>query len=265
MRSPALLAAGLISVVIAAGLMSAGEVRRVEDTAKLPGAQSVIEATDYASLQAAIDAVPVGGGLVRLPPGTFEISEPLRLRAEDVVLEGAGTSTHIENVSAEGEPALVIEPPPGERSIWRIRLANFRITGNPGSGSGIAHNLGGGIDLRDAHGCAVSANTFTVVPERALAVGPDSGRITITGNNFCDSCTGGRTKRSADDCAASGIVLNGTSDVAICANLFAGLDAEALSLAGKASRRVLFTDNVLTRVQGMHGHLEQSRVAGNLH
>ncbi len=61
----------------------------------------------------------------------------------------------------------------------------------------IAHN-GQGIDLIDAHGCAVSANTFTIMHERALRIGPGSGRITVTGNNFSDSYLGdGLLKRSS--------------------------------------------------------------------
>ena len=35
----------------------------------------------------------------------------------------------------------------------------------------IAHN-GGGVDLRDAHGCAISANTFTLMKTDAVRIGP---------------------------------------------------------------------------------------------
>ena len=48
----------------------------------------------------------------------------------------------------------------------------------------------GGIDLRGAHGCSVSANTFTIMKKNALLIGPNSGRITVTVNNFCDSYIG---------------------------------------------------------------------------
>src|SRR5262249_51705712 len=63
----------------------------------LPGARAAIEAIGYPSLQAAIDALPAEGGIVRIPPGTFEIQQPLLLTREDVALEGAGTATHIKN------------------------------------------------------------------------------------------------------------------------------------------------------------------------
>ena len=65
--------------------------------AKLSGARPVIDAAEYPSLQAAIDAVPRSSGMLRLPPGEFVISAPLTIRHEDFRLEGAGTATHIKN------------------------------------------------------------------------------------------------------------------------------------------------------------------------
>jgi hypothetical protein len=108
---------------------------------KLPGAMPVIDAAQYPSLQAALDALPATGGAVRLPPGTFEIQEPLRIKVSDVLLEGAGTATHIKNVNTEGKSAILLQHPSGadtnKADLWRIRLANFRVTGNEKSGHGI--------------------------------------------------------------------------------------------------------------------------------
>ena len=129
----------------------------------------------------------------------------------------------------------------------------------------IAHETSGGIDLRDAHGCTVSANTFTIVKKNALVIGPASGRITVTGNNFSDSFIGGgAVKREAEDLAASGITLNGTSDVAVSGNLFSGVTPKGLSVQGDPSRRVLFSNNVLTKTTGDQAKLRDSRVSENL-
>lgn len=106
----------------------------------LPGARATIEASVFPNLQTALDAVPAEGGLVRLPPGRFEISSPLRLRRSDVLIEGAGTATWIVNTAAGGQPALVLEPPAagGDNAyLWRVTLRGFRLTGNPKSGHGI--------------------------------------------------------------------------------------------------------------------------------
>jgi hypothetical protein len=367
---------------------------------RLAGARAVIDAGRYSSIQAAIDALPDEGGVVRLPPGMFEIDEPLMVTKSDVLIEGAGTATHIKNINTAGKSALILQQPGGgdnrNTELWRIRLADFRITGNEKSGHGIearrinevfidgvtvsynggdgillyycyedpricnslitynkktglnaigchdvvvsanqleenfdalrfidgfnlcmtgnclddhlgdgvvientygsvvsgnmieeckgtaivldrdcygitlsanviAHEQTGGIALRDAHGCAVSANTFTIVGKDALSIGPDSARITVAANNFSNSCIGeGKLKRAANDQKAAGMVLDGTSGVAVTGNLFAGLRPKALSLEGPASEHILFTDNVLVDTTGEQEELKDSIVQDNL-
>lgn len=361
----------------------------------LPGARSEIDAAKYPSLQAALDALPKEGGVVRIPPGTFEISQPLVLSRGDVLIQGSGTATHIKNMNADRQPALIVRHPDGEKvkaddKLWRVMLSNFRITGNEKSGHGIeallvneifiqgvtisyhggdgikldrcyedprvsdclitynkqtglnlpgchdivvsanqfeenrdavrcfdgfnlcftgncvddhlgdgvvientygsvlsgnmieecdgraivlardcygitlsanviAHN-GGGIDLVDAHGCAVSANTFVLLklppkakdgtqpPQldtRCLRIAKDSSRITVTGNSFCDSYIGeGAVMRKVNDQLAGGIVLEGTRDVNITGNTFSSLP-KSVELRQPKSDNVLFSDNLL--------------------
>ena len=319
-------------------------------------------------------AVPEAGGLVKLPPGDFELTQPLRLGRENTRILGAGGSTHLINRNQEGAPALILRHPNRDNDpkarLWRVQLADFRISGNPKSGDGllaegmneiyihglsvdhngghgmnlidcyedprvsdsiityngkaginivkghdiavsanqleenqdgvrcldgynlnltgnvlddhlrhgvvientygsvlsgnmieecrgtaiildrdcygitvsanvIAHNLKG-VDLRDAWGCAVSANTFTIIPGQALRIGPESGRITVTGNNFSNSHIGERTRREENYEAqwpaliyATGILLEGTSEVAITGNIFSGLIHEAIKAVGQ--------------------------------
>lgn len=367
---------------------------------KLHGARPSVEAIDYPSIQAAIDALPPTGGTVRLPAGVFEINEPLRISQEDVLIEGSGTATHIKNVNTEGKPAIEIDNPKrksdAKATLWRVALQNMRVTGNEKSGDGIlahhvneiflqgmtlsyhggngihldhcyedpricdclltynkaaglylvvchdivvvgnqfeenqdavvckdgfnlcmtgnnlddhlrhgvvientygsvvsgnmieecngiaiildrdcygitlsanviAHEVMGGVDLRDAHGCTVSANTFTIVKKDGLRIGKNSSRITVTGNNFSNSHIGeGSQKRQKVDSDATGIVLSGTSDIAITGNSFAGLTSKALALEGDVSKRVLFTNNVLTEVASEHDKLDPSATRNNL-
>lgn len=108
----------------------------------LPGARPVIDASKFGSIQAAFDAIPEEGGVVRLPAGRFEVSEPLKLQTGDVRIEGAGSATNIINKNTDGNSALIIQHRNGvevEKSerLWRVNLANFRITGNEKSGHGI--------------------------------------------------------------------------------------------------------------------------------
>jgi hypothetical protein len=96
-------------------------------------------------------------------------------------------------------------------------------------------------------------------------IGPSSSRITVTGNNFSDSSVGGGVKKRAkDDLEASGITLNGTSDVAVSGNVFSGVTPNAVSAEGGPSRRVLFSNNVLTNTVGGQDKLRDSLVGANL-
>ena len=337
--------------------------------AELPGAVKEIDASQYSTLQAALDAVPAEGGFVRIPPGRFEIDTPLRVRTTDTLLVGAGPATQLVNTNQDGRPAIVLEHPeysgretPSAERLWRIEVAQMRVIGNEKSGAGIeahyieevfihdvtvtehgshgillkhcyedprvsdnlitynaadgihligghdiivsanqfeenqtglrcldgfnltmngnnlddhlgdgvvientygsmlsgnmieecngwgiildrdcygitlsanviAHEFAGGIDLRDAHGCAVTGNSFPLVKNAAIAVRENSGRIAITGNAFSDSYIGdGKTRRDAqptsreeDPNEATGILLETSAPIALFGNVFSGL------------------------------------------
>ncbi len=113
------------------------EVDDTQETATLPGAQPTVNAADFSSIQAAIDALPQTGGLVQLPAGEFSLTESLRIDSDDVTLQGVGTATHLVNKNEQGQPAIAIAPAEGVKSIWRVRVANLRISGNEASGDGI--------------------------------------------------------------------------------------------------------------------------------
>ncbi len=352
-----------------------------------------INAGDYESLQAAADAVPATGGVLRIPPGNYELTEPLRIKTGDTLIVGAGTATHLVNRNEQAQPAILIEhpkyadrPAPGDDRLWRVKLADLRITGNEKSGAGIearyieelfvqgvtlsyhggdglrlyycyedprlsdnlftynqgcgvyleachdivvsanqfeenqtglkcldsfnlamsgnnlddhlgdgivientygsvvasnmieecqgwgivldrdvygttlsanviAHEFTGGIDLRDAHGCSVTGNTFTIVKNIGLSVGPQSGSINITGNNFSDSWIGrdasGQevqkrpTQASGNEeqpNEAAGILLDGCESLVISGNLFSRLTTESVIQRGDC-RRILIANN----------------------
>jgi len=78
---------------------------------------------------------------VKLPPGTFELAEPLVLTRGDTRIEGCGAATHLINRNESGKPALILRPKDRatkrRASIWRVQLADFRISGNPKSGDGL--------------------------------------------------------------------------------------------------------------------------------
>ena len=122
--------------------------------------------------------------------------------------------------------------------------------------SNVIADDGSGIELRDACGCTVSANTFVMVFNFSILVGPQSSRNVITGNNFANSYIGdGKTKRPEQVQnfgpvklgmnGGTGIILNGTSDIAISGNVFGGLFGEAVRADEKCSR-ISVTGNIMT-------------------
>jgi len=141
-RRPWLLLAPVLAVSLFALAFAPGSrAQNNASSGKLPGARPTINAADYPTLQAAFNALGDKGGCVRLPAGTFEIEEPLVLETEDVLISGEGTATHIVNANADGQPALVIRPKKhaedAKAMLWRVQLANFRLTGNEKSGHGV--------------------------------------------------------------------------------------------------------------------------------
>ncbi len=125
-----------------------------------------LNASGFPTLQAALDALPESGGILRLPPGTTEIREPLVLSSPETRIEGSGASTHIKNLNEEGKPALIIRPKTldmdREARLWRVQLGNFRISGNEKSGDGVfAEGIqevfiqGLSVDHHGGHGIAL--------------------------------------------------------------------------------------------------------------
>lgn len=358
-----------------------------------PNSQSndaIIDASDFPTLQAAFDALPVTGGEVIIPPGEYELTEPLvLLNKENTHIRGAGPSTHLINRNENGEPAFIIKPDSDDQNtyIWRIQISDFRISGNEKSGDGLladrvnelyitglcidhhgehgistincvedarinhciitynakvglyilgdhdiivsanqfeenqdalhfidacnltmtgnniddhqrhgvvmentyggslisgnmieecqgtaiildrsacgttisgnalAHNAGGGVDLRDAWNCAISSNTFTNNYNFSVMIGSQSGRHSISGNSITNSYRGGGETKwpyeprqegnimSRD--GGIGIILDNTSDIAITGNFFGGLETEAVK-ANSNCNRILVLGNVIT-------------------
>lgn len=356
----------------------------------------VIDAGQSPSLQAAFDALPAAGGVVRIPPGEYRITRPLIISRGETRIEGSGASTKIVNLNQDGQPAIIVQPPQWDTDkktrIWRVQLADFRICGDPDAvdakstqpkggdallcqgvqelfisglsidhhgGNGIhlldcyedprisdslitycrktgvhienchdivvnanqfeenqdalrcidsfnlcmngnnvddhlgngviientygsvvsgnmieecdgtaiildrdcygiavssnviAHHQKGGVDLRDVHGCTVSANNFVLCNQASLKIGPNSGRITVTGNSFVNSAIGEeKTKRPREHQnaisrdLAYGVHLDGTSDITLTGNTFSGLRDVAIKTTGACGRLVIVGNSV---------------------
>jgi hypothetical protein len=88
-----------------------------------------IDASKHPNLQAALDAVPESGGLVTIPPGNYEITEPLRVKTAETRIVGGGAATHIINKSETGSARL--HPAPCESRRGQESPAVARADGGP--------------------------------------------------------------------------------------------------------------------------------------
>ena len=250
-----------VSLALGAFLVYSSQQTAQEASTGLPGARPPIIAAEFSSLQAAFDALPPEGGLVRLPAGTFEITETLVIKSEDVSIQGAGTATHIKNVNEEGKPALMIAHPGHKRAgsdrgheLWRMHLANFRLTGNEKSGHGIVawnineiyldgitvsyhggdgirlnhcyedprisdslitYNKGTGLHLQGCHDIVVAANQFEENNDALRCI--DGYNLCMTGNCL-------------DDHLGHGVVVENTYGSVVSGNMIEECKGTAIIL-----------------------------------
>jgi hypothetical protein len=244
-----ILTLSLVVILCFAWMLADSPGQREEtDALQLPGARAIIHAHTYGSLQEAFDALPETGGMVVLPPGVFEIHAPLRVRTGDTCIFGSGTATEIRNMNEEGQPAFIIDHSAAEKDraknrLWRVRLTNFRITGNDKSGAGIearyvneilldamsvsyhggdgflldhcyedprisncllTYNKGTGINLIGCHDIIVSATQFEENQDALHCI--DGYNLTMTGN-------------AIDDHLGHGVVIENTYGSVVSGNM----------------------------------------------
>ena len=217
-----------------------------------------VDAAKYGDLQAALDAVPASGGLVTLPPGKYEIKEPLRVKTAETRIVGSGAATHIINVNESGQPAFILRPAnldaDAKARLWRVQLADLRISGNPKSGDGvfaegiqeiyfegvsidhhgghgihmenctedprvadciITYNKQSGIEIHGGHDIVVNANHFEENQDALRCF--DAFNLCMNGNNI-------------DDHLGNGVVIENTYGSVLSGNMIEECNGTAIVL-----------------------------------
>lgn len=239
----------------------------------LPGAQLVIEAAAFPTLQAALDAVPESGGLVRLPAGTFEISAPLRVTTPETRIEGCGAATHIKNTNESGEPAVVLKAKKEGAKLWRVQLADFRISGSDKSGDGVQavgineiyihglsvdHNGRHGINLVDCYeDPRIADSILTYNKQAGLYI--DAGHdIVVSANHFEENqdalvCTDSynlcMTGNNLDDHLRHGVVIENTYGSVVSGNMIEECNGTAIIL-DRDCYGITLSSNVIAHEMG---------------
>jgi hypothetical protein len=96
-----------------------------------PGLITLPANSSDADIQKALDSLPPNGE-VRLGPGTYAITRPLRLRHDNQSLSGSGPATILRLADHAQCPIVLLGPPLTETShpAARLRLADLVIDGN---------------------------------------------------------------------------------------------------------------------------------------
>ncbi len=217
-----------------------------------------VDASDYPSLQAACDALPEAGGMVVLPPGTFELSKPLVISTPETHLSGSGASTHLKNVNESGEPALVLQPKNRQEDpkarLWRVSLQNFRVSGNEKSGDGIHaegiqeiflqgvsvdHHGGHGIALIDCYEDPRISDSIITYNKKAGLYIQANHDIVVNGNQFeenqdavvcVDSFNLCMNGNNLDDHLGNGVVIENTYGSVVSGNMIEECQGQAIIL-----------------------------------
>ncbi|MFC5458131.1 right-handed parallel beta-helix repeat-containing protein [Prosthecobacter fluviatilis] len=217
-----------------------------------------VDAAKYPSLQAALDAVPASGGLVTIPPGNYEITQPLQVKTAETRIVGGGAATHITNKNAEGAPAFILRPPTLDADkkarLWRVQMADLRVSGNEKSGDGIfaecieeiyfegvsidhhggsgihmvncaedprvadciiTYNKKYGVDIFGGHDIVVNANHFEENQDALRC--SDSFNLCMNGNNV-------------DDHLGNGIIIENTYGSVLSGNMIEECNGTAVIL-----------------------------------
>lgn len=217
-----------------------------------------LDSSAYPNLQAALDALPDTGGMVVIPPGKYELAQPLIVKSADTRIEGSGAATHLINKNEEGKPAISIRPSTldmdSKAELWRVQIGNLRISGNPKSGDGIYaekvqeiflqgvsidHHGANGINL---HNCFEDPRVNdSILTYNALAGLQITGchDIVVSGTHFEENqdaircvdafnlcCTG----NNIDDHLRHGIVIENTYGSVVSGNMIEECNGTAIIL-----------------------------------
>ncbi len=245
-----------------------------------PGVPPDTDAREF--LQGQLDRLPAGGGNWVIPPGRYEIGRPIVVSRGDIMIQGAGSATHIVNLNEQGEPALRIQNSDTEAYLWRVQVCDLRITGNPKSGAGIqatrvnelllsrlsvehhggdgifmdhcyedpricdslmTYNAATGLNLLGCHDIIVSANQFEENMDGVHCI--DGYNLTLTGNNL-------------DDHLGNGVVIQNTYGSIVSANMIEECNGHAVILRGDCYGDAI-SANTLAHCKGEGVRIENAR------
>lgn len=221
-------------------------------------------------IQAALDALPVSGGEVVLPPGRFEIGKPIVLQRDFQSLRGSGGATILHLADNANCPVIIMGEPLNApmHVIRHLKVAGFFIDGNrshqqrelwrdQGEGSEIRNN---GITVQSVEDCVVENVVASRCRSGGLVTTLGVRRLAVNDFESFDNEFDGLASYLTEDSVFTGLNLHDNPGAGISLDLAfnhnvisnAVLTANDLGIFMRASRENKFL-NVSIRNSRHHG------------
>lgn len=182
------------------------------------------------SIQKMIDRLPVDGGEVRLPVGTYTCSKPIVLDRNNITLRGAGPGTLLRLADSINAPVIVMgltENVPS-RDTRYVRVIDLMIDGNRANQT--MECMGGpcsdefplrnnGISIRRCVDCMVQSVTVFGAMSGGLVTELGCRRLTIRDYTSYDNEFDGLAGYETEDSTFSGIHLYGNKAAGISTDI----------------------------------------------
>jgi hypothetical protein len=211
--------AGFPMMFISAFPMPTGELAVVKLPAGVTGAE----------IQRALDDLPDSGGVVVLPPGNFEVCQPIVLQRDHQTLRGSGEATIVRLADGANCPAIILGEPVNDpkHTIRDLRVSNLFIDGNrlhqqrerwqlQGEGSEIRNN---GISVQNVSDSTVENVTCARCRSGGLVTTRDVRRLTVRNLTAFDNEFDGLACYRTEDCLFTDLYLHDNPGAGISLDL----------------------------------------------
>jgi hypothetical protein len=216
-------------------------------------------------IQQALDILPERGGEVLLPPGTFEVRQPIVLRRDHQTLRGSGMATILHLANGANCPVIILGEPVNnpKSTIKHLGLSGFFIDGNRsqqqhelwrlrGEGSEIRNN---GITVQNVSDSTVEQITCARCRSGGLVTTRGVRRLTVQDYTAFDNEFDGLACYQTEDCLFTGLRLHDNPGAGISVDLAfnhnvisnAVLTANDLGIFMRASRDNRFYNITIRR------------------
>ncbi|MGA2855205.1 MAG: right-handed parallel beta-helix repeat-containing protein [Verrucomicrobiota bacterium] len=212
--------------------LSGFPVMFVSDFPMLAGEPVVVElpaGVTGAEIQQALDGLPDSGGVVVLPPGSFEVSQPIELRRDHQTLRGSGPATVLRLADNANCPVIILGEPLNDpvQTIRHLKVAGFFVDGNRvnqqrerwrlrGEGSEIRNN---GVTVQDVSDSTVENVTCARCRSGGLVTTRGVRRLTVRNLTAFDNEFDGLACYQTEDCLFTGLYLHDNPGAGISLDL----------------------------------------------